>query len=94
MSAPPPPSDYTWYEAPFISLGLLGTEGSQYLRLGVGTVAAALLFYTLKPSFAFGANGKPKPWGVTTEASDKIETTMLPWWLASIGVGLLFALLI
>lgn len=94
MSASPPTTDYTWYEAPFISLGLLGSEGSQYLRLGVGTVFGAILLYTLKPSFAFSAAGKPKPWSVTTEATDKLETTMLPWWMASIGVGLLFALLI
>lgn len=59
----------------------------------LATATAAGTLMTIKPSSMFTRDGKPKTlcWGFSPNS--EVEGTMLPWWLASLNTGAVFALL-
>lgn len=83
------------------SLGLVGYPGSSFIRLAAGTVVTGLLLTWLKPSlFYVTVDGKEvaKKWSLTASSDERDKhsaaLTAVPWWLASVSVGILFALFV
>lgn len=54
-----------------------------FVFLGTSALTAFFLFQ-LKPSSMFNKDGSPKQLAITKMNE---ETTLFPWWVASIGIG-------
>lgn len=85
---------YEPIEAGLDKVGLMRGKYAPSLRFitGAGLTAAAL--WITEPSFMFSTDGTPKQWALTAGSNSKVETTALPWWLASLAGGFLFGFLI
>lgn len=82
------------------SLARLGMGSPTMRFLGVGAITAGAL-WLIKPKLMFidtpGPDmGKARPWSLlSTDSGDKnpdLHATILPWYIASAGVGGIFAI--
>jgi len=74
-------------------VGLMRGKYAPGLRFLTGASLTAATLWVIQPSWAFDASGNPKSWAVTA-TGDKTQTTLLPWWLVSIGGGFALGFLI
>lgn len=75
-----------------LAFGALGMGSPAGRFLGVSAITAGLL-YLAKPSVFFDAQGHIRPWSVFTlgKASGGVEPTIVPFYVASMFVGLVAA---
>jgi len=71
-------------EKPFYYLGL-NTVPKRFLA---GTAFTGAILYAVKPSSMYNANGSPKEFALTSSSTN---STYVPWWVFSLGVGVLLA---
>lgn len=92
-------------EGSLYSMGLMENQYSPLLRFSVGAVGAGVLLYWLKPAWAFvEVNTKdrkyvlPREWQLTADPraleNNPQLFTAVPWWMAAIGAGVVFALFV
>lgn len=58
------------------------------------SAASGVLFYFMKPSIFFMDSGEARPWTFFATPSDQATATVLPYWLASLLIGVVAALFI
>ena len=71
------------------SMGL----GTPVMRFGALAAGSAAIFYVVKPSIMFNADGSARPAIYFSKEKDE-EATPLPWWAASLAIGAWGALFI
>lgn len=69
-------------ESFFDSIGLMRGSYAPVGRAAVGGGLGALIMFAVRPSFAFNADGSPKPWG-----SGKGGTS-IPWFTLPIALAI------
>ena len=57
-------------------------------RLLATSAATGALMYYFRPNLFFDSLGEPRPWNVISESE---ESTMVPWWFVSVGIGVISA---
>lgn len=50
----------------------------------IGSVGTAIVLFQMKPDFMFTASGKARDFTIINYDQD---STLIPWWLVSLGVG-------
>lgn len=71
-------------ELPFYYLGL----NTVTKRFMFGAVATGALLYGIKPTALFDADGTPRSWSLT---NNDPASTYVPWWVYSLGAGIVLA---
>lgn len=61
----------------------MATRNPLFLPI-VAYAAAAYVLFSMKPASMFDSTGAPRPFGLNADTGQ----TPLPWWLLSLGVGL------
>lgn len=70
-------------EQMFMTLGLT----TPARRFAAGSLATGGALVALQPDLMF-EDGQPRQWSaLTSEADSAVSTTIVPWWMASVGVG-------
>lgn len=87
----PPPSVAEKIMAPIEgSMQALGLN-TPLLRFGGGFAATGMALNLAQPSLMFTADGEAREWIVGSQRQD---ATALPWWMASMGAGVLLGFFI
>lgn len=75
-------------------IGLMQGELAPLKRTVLGGVGGYLVVSTWKPTWAYDDNGNAYPWRVTHRDLDPKQTTMMPYWLASLIPAFVLGVLI
>ena len=64
------------------------TLNTPLVRALIATGATAAALHVVKPYTFFEENGEPRPWTQSVKRVDQLKrATSVPWWLATLAVG-------